>query len=372
MKSDEDDMTDPLTLATHLIALRTDAGNAQALDAAMDLVVAALGGFTIEHFEREGSRSLLAYVGPTRPERFGVLLNGHVDVIPGNPSLYQATIDGDRLSGVGSVDMKANLAVLIDVFCLNARQTRFPLGLQIVSDEELGGFNGTRYQMEHGVLADVVLSGETTQFDIIHQAKGIAWYRCHIPGTTAHGAYPWRGDNALLIAQQFIARMLTRFPIPAPNAWVTTVNVAGIDTHNFAFNKVPDAVTVSLDVRFIPADRDTLALILQELLPADGTFEQLVDESPLDTPADHPALHALKTSTEAVLGKPVAFRAAMGSSDARHYAQTGAACIEYGPFGTGIASDDEHTSIAGLRQYSTILERFLRGYVPTTNKGTER
>jgi succinyl-diaminopimelate desuccinylase len=222
------------------------------------------------------------------------------------------------------------------------------------------------------VLADVVLSGETTQFDIIHQAKGIAWYRCHIPGTTAHGAYPWRGDNALLIAQQFIARMLTRFPIPAPNAWVTTVNVAGIDTHNFAFNKVPDAVTVSLDVRFIPADRDTLALILQELLPADGTFEQLVDESPLDTPADHPALHALKTSTEAVLGKPVAFRAAMGSSDARHYAQTGAACIEYGPFGTGIASDDEHTSIAGLRQYSTILERFLRDYVPTTNKGTER
>jgi succinyl-diaminopimelate desuccinylase len=364
-------MTDPLTLTTQLIALRTDAGNTPALHAAMDLVTEALADFTIESFASNGSRSILAFVGPTRPARFGVLLNGHVDVIPGIPSMYRALIDGDRLSGVGSVDMKANLAVLVDVFRRTARHTPYPLGIQIVSDEELGGFDGTRYQRDQGVMADVVLSGETTQFDIVHQAKGIAWYRCHIPGTTAHGAYPWRGDNALLNAQQFIARVLTRFPIPAPDAWVTTVNVAGIETHNFAFNKVPDAVTVRLDVRFVPADRDQLTATLTGFMPAGGSIEQIVDESPLDTPTTHPALQLLKRMTEEVLGTPVAFRGAMGSSDARHYAHTGAACIEYGPYGQGIASDEELTSIAGLRQYGTILERFLRGYTPALTNGAK-
>jgi succinyl-diaminopimelate desuccinylase len=359
-------MTDPLTLACQLIELCTDPDNTPALAAALAIVAAELGGFTIEYFERAGAHSLLAYVGQTRPVRFGVLLNGHVDVIPGDPAHYHAHVAGDRLSGIGAVDMKANLAMLIDVFRRCAHQTKYPLGLQIVSDEEVGGFNGTLLQRESGVTADVVLSGESTGFDIVNRAKSISWYRCTIRGTTAHGAYPWQGTNALLLAQAFIDRLLTQFPTPTSNAWYTTVNVAGIDTHTFAFNKVPDTVTVSLDIRSTPGDHATLPMVLAALLPEGATIETVVDEPAMETSPDHAALTLLKITTEAVLGTPVTFRPAMGSSDARHYATTGAACIEFGPLGHGIATPDESTSIHGLGLYRTILERFLMDYSTNT------
>lgn len=359
-------MTDPLTLACQLIELRTDPDNTPALAAALAIVAAELSDFTVEYFERAGAHSLLAYVGQTRPVRFGVLLNGHVDVIPGDPAHYHAHVAGDRLSGIGAVDMKANLAVLIDVFRRCAHQTKYPLGLQIVSDEEVGGFNGTLLQRESGVMADVVLSGESTGFDIVNRAKSISWYRCTIRGTTAHGAYPWQGTNALLLAQAFIDRLLTQFPTPTSNAWCTTVNVAGIDTHTFAFNKVPDTVTVSLDIRSTPGDHATLPMVLAALLPEGATIETVVDEPAMETTPDHAALTLLKITTEAVLGTPVTFRPAMGSSDARHYATTGAACIEFGPLGHGIATPDESTSIHGLGLYRTILEKFLMDYSTNT------
>ena len=86
----------------------------------------------------------------------------------------------------------------------------------------------------------------------------------------------------------------------------------------------------------------------------------------METSPDHAALTLLKCTTEAVLGTPVTFRPAMGSSDARHYATTGAACIEFGPLGHGIATPDESTSIHGLGLYRTILERFLMDYSTNT------
>lgn len=47
------------------------------------------------------------------------------------------------------------------------------VGLQLVTNEGIRGFSGTKYQIESGVRADFVIAGEPTNFDIAHEAKGI-------------------------------------------------------------------------------------------------------------------------------------------------------------------------------------------------------
>ena len=67
--------------AKALIAMRTDPDNRPELNRALDYVKGQLEGFTVECFERSGATSILAYRGDVRPEKFKIILNGHLDVI---------------------------------------------------------------------------------------------------------------------------------------------------------------------------------------------------------------------------------------------------------------------------------------------------
>ena len=351
-----------LPLATQLIALRSDPGpdHVAAREAALTMLADRLTDFTVEWFERHGQRSFLAYVGPVRPPVFRVIFNGHVDVIPGNEQFYQPRYDGDRLYGIGALDMKANLVVMCEVFRTMAAQLPFPMALQVVSDEETGGFDGTLYQIEQGVRAGFVISGETTQFQVVNQAKGIVWLKVHTTGEAAHGAYPWRGQNALLTLTAALERILQCYPTPADQAWVTTVNVARIETTNQAFNRVPDQATAWLDIRCIPADAPTVVTSVPQAAGAHCQVEVVVQEPALATAADSADVQALQQAVAVVRGQAAPLAAAQGSSDARHYMGVGGAGVEFGPIGGGIASDTEWTSVTGLDEYAQVLTHFLR------------
>jgi succinyl-diaminopimelate desuccinylase len=349
---------DYISLAQQLITLQTTPVQPAALRAALDLVEQHCAHLTIEHFVLNNSPSVLIYNRPTRPQCFRLILNGHVDVIPGKGHQYMPTIKNQRLYGTGALDMKANLAVLVMLFAQYADSLDAPVALQVVTDEELGGFDGTYHQITQGVRSDFVLSAETTNFDIVHQAKGILWLKIHVTGKTAHGAYPWRGQNAIITAQQLASRILTRFPQPKRQAWCTTVNVANISSTNTAFNKVPDRVELWLDVRFVPDDRQLIYATITHLCEP-FEIEVIVHEPPLNTPPTHPDIQRLVVSTTQVRTKSPRIRSAQGSSDARHYMHVGCAGVEFGAYGGGIASDNEWISIPSLHEYYRIMHNFL-------------
>ena len=104
-------------------------------------------GIKIERFEQNGSPSLLAYYGTKRPERFKVLLNGHVDVVAGDRTQFEPFIANERLYGRGSLDMKVAALILTHAFCEAAGRVPYALGLQIATDEEPGGYDGAKYQL---------------------------------------------------------------------------------------------------------------------------------------------------------------------------------------------------------------------------------
>ena len=141
----------------------------------------------------------MIYPQKTRPKKFKIILNAHLDVVSGREEQYKPYEKDGKLFGRGAIDMKGAAAVEILVFKEVAKRVSYPLALQLVTDEEIGGFCGTKYQIEKGVRADFVIAGEPTDFGVNNKAKGIIWLKIKTKGKSAHGAYPWRGKNALLI-----------------------------------------------------------------------------------------------------------------------------------------------------------------------------
>jgi len=348
-----------LELARKFINIKSDPDNAPALREILALAVEQLDDFSIERFESNGYESILVYNTPTRPERFKLLLNGHLDVIPGDSTLYRSIIKGDRMYGVGSMDMKASVACMINSFRNTARMVDYPIGLQIVTDEEIGGFHGTKFQIDRGVIADFVIAGESTGFDIVNRAKGILWATVSCTGKTAHGAHPWVGDNALWKMHRFLTTLQERFPIPLEKSWKTTVNLSRIETTNRSYNKVPDDCTAALDIRFLPEDEEVIESEVRKILPPDFTLSVEAMESALHVDEGNSYLQALSRSAQHITQRPIQLYGAQGSSDARHFTRVGCAGVEFGPPGGGIGTDEEWVSISSLRYFEDILEHFL-------------
>lgn len=350
---------DLLSLAKDLIAIPSVEGNAKALNQALALALRELKGFHVEHFERNGIKSALVSNVSKRPKSYAVLFNCHLDVIPGKESQYVPKIKGDKLCGVGSMDMKANVACAIFAFRSVAKDLPYPVALQLVTDEEIGGFDGTKLQVEKGVRADFVIATEPTDFNIVHKAKGVFWAEVSCSGKTAHGAYPWHGDNALWKMHAFLSDLSKAYPIPKKQEWVTTLNFAGISTSNCAFNKIPDDCTARLDIRFVPEDAKTIESRLKKLLPRGFGFHVLANEPSLFVHEDNEHVLLLREIAKAETRRRVVLYGAQGTSDARHFARVGCPGVEFGPVGGGIGTDDEWVSIASLKPYEEILRKFL-------------
>lgn len=356
----EDSHKDILALAQKLVAIRTENSNKAALEQALAVVSEQLSDFTIERFERKGVKSILVHNQKERPARFKVLLNGHLDVIPGKEEQYVPKIEGGNLYGAGALDMKSGLSCIIFAFKNFAKKASFPLGLQIVTDEEIGGFDGTKFQIEQGVSSDFVITSEATNLNIAHKSKGILEMRVTAKGTTAHGAYPWRGDNAIWKMHKFLSALKKRYPIPKKEKWVSTINVSNIQTNNPAFNKVPDWCAADFDIRFIPEDADSILKDVTSLVPDDFSVEVLIHEPAMSTPADSAYVRLLADATNEVTGKRPTLYGANGTSDARHYTMIGCEGVEFGPIGEGIGSDNENVNVNSVFTYYDILLAFLR------------
>lgn len=353
-----------LTLTEKLMCLRTDPGNHDQLNLALAAVQDYLKGFTVEHFEVDGVRSLLFYSELIRPDRFGLILNGHLDVIPGKPEQYSARRDGDKLYGVGSMDMKSSVAVMAEVFKTMARKAPIPIALQIVTDEEVGGHRGTGYQAcQMAVAADFVIAGEATGFKIANQARGVFQCRLTSKGVTAHGAYPWRGINAIERLMQALSQLQEAFPtpssLPGASTWQTTLNIANVSTENESFDKIPDQATALVDIRFVPEDRARLVETVSAAMPEGVSFEIVTDEPALTTPSEHPVLLKLMESVRVCSEQAPICYGAMGTSDARFYQGVG---VEFGPLGGGIGSDDEWVSVPSLYRFYEVLCHFIDSF----------
>lgn len=351
-----------------LIAIPSTSDNLAALHEALDIITEQLSAnpaIAIERFESNQKPSLLAYIGEKRPATFRVLLNGHVDVVPGKSGQFIPILKDDRLYGRGALDMKAAAVVLTQVFVELANTLPYPLGLQIVTDEEIGGENGTAYQLSQGVDARLAIAGESTPLSTIcNESRGFCWAEINFKGAAAHSAYPWNGTNAILLAQEFTQKLLAAIPTPKHDEWRTTANIATISTPNVTFNRVPDQARVGVDIRFIASDerfvsRESAATFLQQLAPKGSVVHiQKLEASHFANPESSDALGLAHAVSEAS-GEPAQFIRKHGAADIRFFSQRDIPALTIGVQGEGQHGGNEYVEIASIERYLATLTQFL-------------
>jgi succinyl-diaminopimelate desuccinylase len=358
-----------LAVAVDLLAVPSTADRPEQLRRAVDFVLDFVGpGFRVERFESNGKPSALVYAagerGAVRPE-FRAILNAHLDVVPGEPGQFRPRRDGDRLYARGAQDMKVSALVQAQVFREMAAALPYPLGLQLVADEEVGGGDGTLYQLHQGVTGAFVVIGEHSRLNLVADSKGLAQARLRADGRSGHGAYPWLGDNALLKVMNTVTRMLARYPVPAEEVWRTTVNLARVETPNRSFNQIPAQAEAWLDIRFPAEDADLSGRTPQQIAEYLRTFCEpgvtvAVDrvESPHHADHDRFEVKELRRAAQSQ-GYPAEFLFKHGGSDASYYSGRGIAAVAFGVGGAGQHGPDEYAEIATIVPYYLALKEFL-------------
>lgn len=309
---------------------------------------------------------------PTGPAT--VLLLGHIDTVwaAGTLTRWPVTVDGDRLTGPGSFDMKGGLAM--GVHAMAALGGHPGVGLLCTSDEETG--SATSQAMIEDVARQVdavlVLEPAGPGGAVKVARKGVSLYRARIHGRAAHaGLEPERGVNALAEMAAQVPRVMA-LADPAAGTTVTpTVARAGT-----TMNTVPAEAMFRIDVRTQTVDeQDRVAAQLAALTAvvpgARVEVEALGTRPPLE-PGMSGSLLAVHERVAAELGLvlPPPMTSG-GGSDGNFTAGVGTPTLDgLGAVGDGAHAEGEHISVRGTslgaEVLTAVLERLLADGVPAT------
>ncbi|HUB93986.1 MAG TPA: M20/M25/M40 family metallo-hydrolase [Verrucomicrobiae bacterium] len=355
-----------------LLAIESTADNPAGLRGAYaymrEMLRASGSDIVIEEFESNGKPSLLAYSGESRPKKFHVILNGHLDVIPGKPEQFRPFVKEGKLYGRGTYDMKAAVVVLTQVFCEYVNKVPYALGLQLVTDEESNGKHGTLHQIQHDVRADFVICGDCgrvpARYEIANGTKGVVIAEIGFKGTSAHGAYPWRGDNAIMQAIEFGHALHTAYPTPEYETFLTTANITRMSTSNTALSGIPDNAVVTINIRFTDDDPNFQSnKALTEFIHSLNSKAEVVTLYDFCKPsyADpaNPLLKDLRAAAEETEKHSFELVMRHGTGDGRFYANVGDQACEFGIAGEHQHGDDECITLEAFENYLHTMRLFL-------------
>jgi succinyl-diaminopimelate desuccinylase len=317
-------------------------------------------GVEASHDEVRGLPVLRAEVGPEGAPT--VVLHGHLDVVPGQPGQFDPRVEGDRLYGRGTYDMKGALAAMLLSVAGMRDQDSVRVRLGIVGDEESEEEveRGSDQLVDGGFLGDFAITGEPTDLHIGVEAKGVLALRVQVSGVAAHGATPWLGDNAVLRALD-VFRSIESLPFARHSSELfdrPSINLGRI-LGGDALNKVPDRCTIDVDIRYLP-DQDP-ATVLEQVKGVPGAeVEQLFTRPPAVVDRELPYVQALRDAARTHHdGDPMSV-GRDGASDAVSFLRVGVPAVEFGPAGAGHHGPEEWVSIASLHTYRQTLDTFLR------------
>jgi acetylornithine deacetylase ArgE len=337
-------------LAKSLISFRTEVppGNEEGCaryiyDLLADLHVDG-AELRLDRFEK-GRANLVARFGPREP---GLLLGGHMDVVPaGDESAwshppFEAVVRGGRLYGRGSADMKAAIAAMVKAIEAKAKGRRMRRGLLFVATagEEVG-FEGLRSLLGRKLVskgaARFGVLGEPTSLRPVRAHKGGATFRVTITGRSGHASNPDLGVNAIEKCASFVdALSAWRRDISATTdrELGSTIATPTMVKGGTKSNVIPGSCELTVDTRWIPKHGTAyvergLNSIVASLKRKDKDFharvELLYDTYSLKLPPSNPAVRL----AESLSG--FKSEVALYGTEASLYTKSGIPCIVLGP-----------------------------------------
>jgi succinyl-diaminopimelate desuccinylase len=379
----DDHKHDILTLANDLIRIPSENPPGTHYRECMERIRSELDrlGFPCRVVEAPGfpdlpRYNLLAFHGEGRRALY---FHGHYDVVPAQSrQQFVPRVDGGRLVGRGSADMKAAVAGMIHAAAA-VRECRIPLrgriGLCIVPDEETGGQGGSRYLDEIGLLGldgFAMLTPEPTGGVVWNANRGAVTLRITVKGKPAHVGLQHQGINAFELMLE-VARALqtlkaevetrrTGYRIVPEEADRSILMLGGRVEGGTNFNVVPGACSFTVERRFNPEeDLETeKARLFFEL----GKFQERGIDMDVDilqechssgVPEHHPVANVLTECIDAITGTRPDFTMCPGALEIRWYVRKGIPAFAYGPGLLDVShGPDEEVDIEGIHQNALV------------------
>ncbi|TQS40483.1 M20/M25/M40 family metallo-hydrolase [Cryptosporangium phraense] len=349
-------------------------------------------GIAAEIYESEpGRATVVARLEGANRDRGGLVLHGHLDVVPANADdwavdPFSGELRDGYLWGRGAVDMKDMDAMILAVVRRWARAGIKPprdITLAFFADEEAGSTHGAHWMVDHhpewfeGCTEAVSEVGgfslsvtDDLRLYLVETAeKGIEWLKLTATGKAGHGSFTHE-DNAITTLSEAVSRIgRHRFPIvltdsvrrfleEASDALGIELNpdepeqviaklgpiarIIGATLRNTAnptmldagykVNVIPGSATAAIDGRVLPGQEQEFLQTIRELAGPDVKVEPTMEQIPLETTFDGDLVDAM---ADALRHEDPGARAVpymlSGGTDGKALSRLGIRCFGFAP-----------------------------------------
>jgi len=334
----------------------------------------AIARFVADWCERAGLETSLEEAAPGRPNVIAVarglgggrslMLNAHMDTVGVDVMAepFSGRLEGRRLYGRGSYDMKGSLAA-----CMLATAEAKRRGLSgdmivaAVADEEYASI-GTE-AVAAGVLADAAIVTEPTEMQLAVAHRGFVHLEIETQGRAAHGSRPHLGIDAIakmgrvLVGIEQLDGTLRSNPTHR-HVGSGSVHASLIDGGQ-EFSSYPARCALQAERRTIPGE--TVALVegeVAEIVTRAGADDPdfsarvrvLGSREPFEVAEDEAIVRTVRRHATTVLGAEPDIVGVSYWADSALLAAAGIPTVLFGPRGEGAHAEVEWVDVGDLER----------------------
>jgi len=292
-----------------------------------------------------------------------LLLNAHLDTVGlgGPDGGVVPRVEGRRMYGRGTYDMKGSLAAIMSV-AVATRELRLSGDVVVtaVADEEALSIGSER--IAETVAADAAIVAEPTDMRVAIAHRGFVWLELETRGRAAHGSRYDLGIDANALMGPALAGLgeLDRrlreegeiHPLLGGASTHAALLQGGTEPSTYA-----ERCVAKVERRTLPGE--TVALVEEQLRDIAGaaTVTTLFFREPLETPRDAAIVDLLLTKAGEVLGETPEIVGVPFWTDAALLAAAGIPTVVFGPGGAGAHEETEWVDLDDVERTAEIVLR---------------
>ena len=356
----------------------------------------------VESGDRPGRGNVIARLPGADNKRGGLLVHGHLDVVPADPSEwsvhpFSGAVQDEYVWGRGAVDMKDMLAMSLAVARRLKRDGITPprdVVFAFLADEEAGGLQGAQWLVDHRpelfegcteAISEVggysvTLKDGVRAYLVQTAEKGIRWLKLRVRARAGHGSMVHQ-DNAVTQLAAAVARLgehqfplvlndsvrefldgvteLTGWEFPGEDIDGAVAKLGNLsrvvgatlrDTANptmltagYKANVIPSVAEAAVDCRILPGREEAFDRELAEILGPDVEREW-VGLPPVETKFEGRIVDVMTESliAEDPEAKVLPYMMS-GGTDAKSFSRIGINCFGFAPL--KLPADLDFTSL---------------------------
>ena len=332
-------------------------------------------------FKERGIESWLEETAPRRPNAIARVGNGaapvlvlcaHIDTVSTSGMTilpFDPRVEGNRVYGRGSYDMKGGAAAILCAMAHLAKQNlNGTVMAALVADEEYASIGAQHFVAHHKANACVVT--EPSEGRLILGHKGFVWAEITTEGRAAHGSRWDLGVSAIARMGRIIAaldefdrttlRARMHSLVGAASQHCATVHGgAGLSTY-------APSCTLQIERRTLPGE--TTSQVMDEIrgvIAAAGeeaSIKLLLDRPPLVCPREARIAECVRQAATKIHGRAPAEAGVAFWMDAALFAAAGMETVNYGATGAGAHEAVEWADLDSVVNCAAVLAETARNF----------